>query len=168
MTPISRSMALALLTISMSFSCALAQSPKNNRPAQFTIDHGYNYAQSMSRSMVVTVDQAPVLQGATMGTIGPQGTDVTMIQGIMTAGTVRVNNLANLEALLNILANTALVLGHLVGIWYLVKTIRLTVKTPGNVLGGTAKGLTFISVGLLSPDFVNWAVAMARDAALFN
>jgi hypothetical protein len=110
----------------------------------------------------------PSLQGATMGTIGPQGTDATQVQGIMTAGTVRVNNLANLEAALNIVAIVALILGHLVGIYYLVKTIRLTVKTPGNVLGGLAKGFSFISVGLVSPMFINWALAAARDAALFN
>src|SRR5215213_3717282 len=48
---------------------------------------------------------APQLQGATNGTIGPQGGDATVIQGVNTAGTVRVNNLANLEALLNIIAN---------------------------------------------------------------
>ncbi len=39
--------------------------------------------------------QAPTLQGATNGTIGPQGSDATYITGVNTAGTVRVNNLAN-------------------------------------------------------------------------
>ncbi|MBY0550350.1 MAG: hypothetical protein K2W95_23935 [Candidatus Obscuribacterales bacterium] len=34
-------------------------------------------------------EQPPQLQGATMGTIGPQGGDATVIQGVMTAGTVR-------------------------------------------------------------------------------
>lgn len=47
---------------------------------------------------------APILQGATNGTIGPQGQDAFAVQGINTAGTVRVNNLANLEVLFNILA----------------------------------------------------------------
>ncbi|MBX9687924.1 MAG: hypothetical protein K2X27_14555, partial [Candidatus Obscuribacterales bacterium] len=54
---------------------------------------------------------APMLQGATNGTIGPQGSDATVIQGVNTAGTVRVNNLANLEALLNIIANGMEILG---------------------------------------------------------
>jgi Ca-activated chloride channel family protein len=45
-----------------------------------------------------------MLQGATNGTIGPAST-ATVITGINTSGTVRVNNLANLEALLNIIAN---------------------------------------------------------------
>ncbi len=49
--------------------------------------------------------EAPCLQGATMGTIGPQGDDATVITGVNTAGMVRVNMLAMLEALLNIVAN---------------------------------------------------------------
>ena len=48
---------------------------------------------------------SPTLQGATNGTISPQGAEATVVQGVNTAGTVRVNNLANLEALLNIIAN---------------------------------------------------------------
>ncbi|MFN8551202.1 MAG: hypothetical protein U0103_06920 [Candidatus Obscuribacterales bacterium] len=43
--------------------------------------------------------------------IGPQGTDATFVTGVNTAGTVRVNNLANLEALLNIIANGMEILG---------------------------------------------------------
>jgi hypothetical protein len=35
---------------------------------------------------------APMLQGATNGTIGPQGSDATVISGVNTAGTVRVDN----------------------------------------------------------------------------
>src|ERR1700679_2909615 len=54
---------------------------------------------------------APALQGATNGTIAPQGADATVIQGVNTAGTVRVNNLANLEALLNIIAHRMEILG---------------------------------------------------------
>ncbi len=41
---------------------------------------------------------APTLQGASLGTIAPQGTQATFVTGVNTAGTVQVNNLANLEA----------------------------------------------------------------------
>lgn len=41
---------------------------------------------------------APSLQGATNGTIGPQGADATIISGVNTAGTVRVNN--NLDSMM--------------------------------------------------------------------
>lgn len=39
----------------------------------------------------------PFLQGATNGTIGPQGMDATVIYGVNTAGTVNVGNLAKVE-----------------------------------------------------------------------
>lgn len=41
---------------------------------------------------------APMLQGATNGTIGPQGFDATVLSGVNTAGTVRANN--NLDSLM--------------------------------------------------------------------
>ena len=40
----------------------------------------------------VECGSAPMLQGATCGTIGPQGCDATVICGVNTAGTVRTNN----------------------------------------------------------------------------
>ncbi len=43
------------------------------------------------------------LQGATNGTIGPQGIDSIVISGVNTSGTVRINNAANLEVLANFL-----------------------------------------------------------------
>jgi len=45
--------------------------------------------------------------GATNGTIGPQSGDATYIAGVNTSGAVRVNNLANFEAIVNC-ASTAL------------------------------------------------------------
>ena len=71
---------------------------------------GNTYTQTNNQGSQQQV-QAPNLQGATNGTIGPQGTDATVITGVNTAGTVRVNNLANLEALLNIIANGMEILG---------------------------------------------------------
>lgn len=44
----------------------------------------------------VECTSAPMLQGATNGTIGPMGADATVIMGVNTAGTVRVNNLDSL------------------------------------------------------------------------
>lgn len=41
----------------------------------------------------------PSLQGATMGTIGPPRADATVIQGVMTAGTVRVDPMSRLTNL---------------------------------------------------------------------
>src|SRR5262249_18507948 len=64
-----------------------------------------------SQTQSVATGRSPMPQGATNGTIGPQQGDATVVQGVNTAGTVRVNNLANLEALLNIIANGMEILG---------------------------------------------------------
>lgn len=64
-----------------------------------------------SQTQQVSAGRSPQLQGATHGTIAAQGSEATAVQGVNTAGTVRVNNLANLEALLNIIANGMEILG---------------------------------------------------------
>jgi hypothetical protein len=112
--------------------------------------------------------QAPRLQGATNGTIGPQGADATYVTGLNTAGTVRVNNLANLEALLNIMANGFEILGIAWG----GPTIIMAFMSLGagaqdgmkRVMGGVAG----VTGGLATPGVINWLVASARDANLFN
>lgn len=118
----------------------------------------------------------PKLQGATNGTVGPQGDDATVISGVNTAGTVRVNNLANLEALLNIFANIGeigLVLGG--GILVLHGFCRGTVLVEAMgteiELGGGQRitmGALLVAAGLMLPGMLNWFVASARDANLFS
>ena len=112
--------------------------------------------------------QAPTLQGATFGTIAPQAEDATVVQGINTAGTVRVNNLANLEALLNIIANGMEILGiawggptMIMGTMYLAAGSQGAMK---RILCGACGTVG----GLATPGAVNWLVASARDANLFS
>ncbi|MBY0551471.1 MAG: hypothetical protein K2W95_29590 [Candidatus Obscuribacterales bacterium] len=105
-------------------------------------------------------------QNSVNGTIGPQGADATVIQGVSTAGIVRVNNLARLEALLNIVANGIEVLGLCWGLpMMIVGVLNLSSKAgPGRaVLGG---GLTL--VGLATPGCINWLVASGRDINVFS
>jgi hypothetical protein len=116
---------------------------------------------------------APSLIGATTGTIGPQGTDATYVTGVNTSGTVRVNNLANLEAMLNIICNCTEILGILGGGILIVSAICSSGKVT--VLGlkltrmqAVATGVTIGIVGLATPGIVNWMVASARDANLFS
>jgi len=119
--------------------------------------------------------QGPSLQGATNGTIGPQGADVTYVTGVNTAGTVRINNLANIEALLNILANLGELAGILAGSiiaisgmagWGMVgKKFRQLNVTPAAQI---TIGLLLIVGGLALPGCINWLVASARDANLFS
>ncbi len=117
-----------------------------------------------------------VLQGATNGTIESQESDATKIMGVNTAGTVRVNNLANLEALLNIICNLVELGGMMFGGVIILHgiVIRSTVNslmgiqarfTPGMRL---AIGAAIVTGALMVPGVVNWFVASARDANLFS
>lgn len=114
---------------------------------------------------------APMLQGATNGVVGPQGSDATVIQGINTAGTVRVNNLANLEALLNILANGAEILGIILGgSNFLMGVLSKGMTFPFRLSpkGRIAFGIALFVIGLSVPGMINWMFASARDANLFS
>lgn len=120
--------------------------------------------------------EAPTLQGATNGTIGPQGSDATYITGINTAGTVRVNNLANLEALLNIVSNLAEMGGLIFGFGLLLHGLlqrQVVLYLPGLNAALTnvhrvAYGVAIMIMSTSVPGLVNWFVASARDANLFS
>jgi hypothetical protein len=111
---------------------------------------------------------APKLQGATNGTIAPQGQDATVIQGVNTAGTVRVNNLANLEALLNIIANGMEILGIAWGGPTMIMGFMHMAAGSHDAMKKVMFGAAGVTGGLATPGCINWLVASARDAALFN
>src|SRR5262249_24463972 len=102
------------------------------------------------------------------------GADATVIMGVNTAGTVRVNNLANLEALLNIIANLgelgALVSGlGLMAHGFMNKSIlKLGDDVELGPGGRVALGAILVTLGLALPGVINWFVASARDANLFS
>ncbi|MBX9685945.1 MAG: hypothetical protein K2X27_04535 [Candidatus Obscuribacterales bacterium] len=111
---------------------------------------------------------APMLQGATNGTIGPQGADATVIQGVNTAGTVRVNNLANLEALLNIIANGMEILGIAWGGPTMIMGFMHMAAGTQDAMKRVLWGAAGVTGGLATPGAINWLVASARDANLFS
>lgn len=111
---------------------------------------------------------APMLQGATNGTIGPQGSDATVIQGVNTAGTVRVNNLANLEALLNIIANGMEILGIAWGGPTMIMGFMCMAAGTQDAMKRVLWGAAGVTGGLATPGCINWLVASARDANLFS
>jgi hypothetical protein len=111
---------------------------------------------------------APTLQGATLGTIGPQGGDATYITGINTAGTVRVNNLANLEALLNIIANGMEILGIAWGGPTMIMGFMHMAAGTQDAMKKVLFGCAGVTGGLATPGCINWLVASARDANLFS
>lgn len=111
---------------------------------------------------------APALQGATNGTVGPQGSDATVIQGVNTAGTVRVNNLANLEALLNIIANGMEILGIAWGGPTMIMGFMHMAAGTQDAMKRVLFGAAGVTGGLATPGCINWLVASARDANLFS
>ncbi len=123
---------------------------------------------------VGSVAMAPILQGATNGTVGPQGSDATVIMGVNTAGTVRVNNLANLEALLNIIANLGELGAVIAGIGLMAHgfmnkdVVRIGEDIELGSAGRLCLGAFLIACGLALPGMLNWFVASARDANLFS
>ena len=125
-----------------------------------------NYTGSQTQQGGMTA--APMLQGATNGTIGPQGSDATVIQGVNTAGTVRVNNLANLEALLNIIANGMEILGIAWGGPTMIMGFMHMAAGTQDAMKRVLWGAAGVTGGLATPGCINWLVASARDANLFS
>ena len=123
-----------------------------------------------------SVNNAPTLQGATNGTIGPQGSDATVISSVNTAGTVRVNNLANLEAMLNIVTDLGETLFGIGGAVLLILGLiqgGVCVELMGQEVEFTRAqriitGAIVMIFGLSIPGTINWFVASARDANLFS
>ena len=111
---------------------------------------------------------APSLSGATNGTIGPQGIDATFVTGVNTAGTVRVNNLANLEALLNIIANGLEILGIAWGGPTMILGFMHMAAGTHDAMKRVLHGAAGVTGGLATPGCINWLVASARDAKLFS
>ena len=121
-----------------------------------------------SQTQHVTDGSSPTLQGATNGTISPQGVEATVVQGVNTAGTVRVNNLANLEALLNIIANGMEILGIAWGGPTMIMGFMHMAAGSHDAMKKVLFGAAGVTGGLATPGCINWLVASARDAALFN
>ena len=121
-----------------------------------------------SQTQQSAVGYAPRLQGATNGTIGPQGSDATYVVGLNTAGTVRVNNLANLEALLNIIANGLEILGIAWGGPTMIMGFMHMAAGTQDAMKRVLFGAAGVTGGLATPGCINWLVASARDANLFN
>lgn len=131
---------------------------QTNKTAHFT------GAQSMQKGTI----KDPVLQGGENGTIGPQGANATVVPGINSAGTVRVNNLANLEALTNIIANGMIVLGIAWGGPTIIMGFMSMSAGQQDALKRIIWGICSVTGGMACPGVINWLVASGRDAGLFQ
>jgi hypothetical protein len=166
---------------SWSFAVAVVASLSLNMPA-FAQAQGDQFSSAGNEGQYSSVSQgntgtqsmheldanAPMLQGATNGTIGPQGGDATYITGVNTAGTVRVNNLANLEALLNIIANGMEILGIAWGGPTMIMGFMRMAAGTQDAMKKVLFGAAGVTGGLATPGCINWLVASARDANLFS
>ena len=130
-------------------------------------DHGGNTYTQTNNTGNWTPINAPNLQGSAYGVIGPQGTDATVITGINTAGTVRVNNLSNLEALLNIIANGMEILGIAWGGPTIIMGFMHMAAGTQDAMKRVLWGVAGTTGGLATPACINWLVASARDANMF-
>ncbi len=133
-----------------------------------SVDGGSAQSNTGSQTRQEADATAPTLQGATNGTIGPQGSDATYITGVNTAGTVRVNNLANLEALLNIIANGMEILGIAWGGPTMIMGFMHMAAGTQDAMKKVLFGAAGVTGGLATPGCINWLVASARDANLFS
>lgn len=91
----------------------------------------------------------------------------------MPTHTVRVNMLANIEAFLNIFANSAEIVLCVIGLLLVVGGIKLALKNSRRefkapVQGKFSMGVGLIWSGLLCPTLTNWIVAAFNDYYLFN
>jgi len=117
---------------------------------------------------LITMSCSPIALAGSSQTEATALGDASVVASVNTAGTVRVCNLANLEALLNILGAGCEVSGILIGCFLLVKSLTRANEPhrKRNVRALTA-ALIMIS-GILTPVAINWCVAAARDANLFS
>lgn len=124
-----------------------------------------------SQTMQSGTTTAPQLLGLTNGGIGPQGADATVIQGVNTSGTVRVNNLANLEALLNVVVNLIEIIGISLSAFLLSESmVNNGLRAPIRLSRfKTAILASFVAALAISvPGMVNMTVCWMRDCNLFS
>jgi Ca-activated chloride channel family protein len=99
---------------------------------------------------------APILQGATNGTLGPQGSDASSIMGVNTAGTVRIQNLADGSGIISYLLNLGLMLGGVIAIVFGIT--KLASRKP-KAWQTIALGATWLAVWKLLPiALVPWSL----------
>ncbi len=106
------------------------------------------------------INSAPVLGAAPPAVVHR----AAEIGGVNTAGSVRINMLANLEALINIGANGT----EIVGVCWGIALIVLAFFKGKNKTQGALFGLIPLVLGALSPSAINFAIAAARDANFFS
>lgn len=107
--------------------------------------------------------------------------DAKSVPGVNTAGTVRTNTLANIEALLNFIANGLQILGiawggPMIVLGFIKMAYMPAVFDPSqnkwvpgkDALKRVAMGACGVLGGMATPACINWLVSSSRDACLFS
>lgn len=89
-------------------------------------------AAAQSNDAAAGCGSTPALQGPPNGTTGPQGGDATVIQGVNTAGTVRVSGGSNYEALYNLALTTGKTGLCATALFFLWKMRKSLLGIPGD------------------------------------
>lgn len=111
---------------------------------------------------------ARTLFGTSYGTLAPQESEDSAVEGINTAGTARVNNLANLEALLNVVANGMQILGIAWGGPTMIMGFMQMATGAQESTKKTLGGVAGVVGGLAAPGCIGWLVSSAQESALFT
>ncbi|MBS1988862.1 MAG: hypothetical protein JSS83_00005, partial [Cyanobacteria bacterium SZAS LIN-3] len=99
---------------------------------------------------------------------GSSGADSIIVQGVNTAGTVCVNNLANLEATANLIAGAIEALGLLWGSITVLISICMWKRNADKAFSKMMLGALGVGIGICTPGLINWLIATLRDVGLFN
>lgn len=92
---------------------------------------------------------------ANVGASRPSGPEATVIQGVNTAGTVRVSNLANLESYLNIVANVGEIAGVLIGGIFMLGALTRTQDSTKRRIINAVIGIVIGAAGLSLVGVIN-------------
>lgn len=107
------------------------------------------------------------LQGTCNGTIGAQGADAVILNGVNTAGTVRVNNLANVEAMANVIANTIEILGLGWGSITVIVTLMQGRSAFYTRRGRLIAAVIAMLIGVATPGVINLFIRSLQEGCLF-
>ncbi len=123
---------------------------------------------SSSFILLFLLINSPNAMAQSAKTVSPADSDATVIQGINTAGTVKVNNLACLEGQINMWANGLEILGIWLGLYLIIRALTKPKSTKRQQIFAYVKASVPIILGLINPSVLNWLTAAARDAQLFS
>lgn len=135
---------------------------QSNSMFQQAADPAWQGATTATSGMYVP---APALQGATNGTIAPQGGDAANIVGLNTAGSQRLRNSANIESTTGAIAGSFQLIAVILGLW-LIACGFVHKANPASIRSKLLCGSMLLTAGIALPKAAMWFVGLAMSANL--